>query len=191
MYTNNSYYKYFYNNEVFMKKFDMPKDENGNLYWIPIVIKNKDYLVGFIESFRLMATVYDVPLSELGKTLSSDRFNDVMLDGTRIKDLTKKQLKEKVKDMILQPDRSEHIENDTDIYEKSVLTIDCTYCGMFYSFDTYEEIPEESCDCQICGKKILLYTGVNDNEIEYEGTDADIEGIVQEIHEELFNDGEE
>jgi transposase-like protein len=175
-----------------MKKIDLPKDENNKLYWIPVVVKNKDYLVGFIESFKSMAVIYEIPLTELDKMFCSDRFNDIMKDGIRIQDLTRNELKEKVKNIILQADRSEHIENDTDLYENNYLTIDCPHCGMFYSFSEIEDIPNENFKCQTCGKTILFYTNLNDDEIEYEGKRSDVlEQVVQEIHRELFKSEDE
>lgn len=176
---------------AFMKTFDAPKDENGKPYWVPIVVKNRDYLVGFTEAYRLLANIYSVPLSELSKTISSDRFNDVLFDGSRIKDISKKELKEKVRNMIFIPDREEHVENDGEVYEQNLLTVECEHCGMFYSFKNCKEIPDVSTDCQICGRKLIIYTDLDDEDIEYEGEGQEvIENIVNEIHQAFFNDGD-
>jgi hypothetical protein len=178
-------------NEVFMSKFELPRDEDGKLYWVPIVVRNKDYLLGFIDSYRLLASLYDIPLSELSRTVSSDRFNDVLYDGTRVKDLTKKQLKEKVKEMLLMPSRNEHIENHSGLYEENILTLDCPHCGMFYSFKNIKDIPEETSKCVTCGKVILLYTNTYDEDITYEGGKERIEEAVNDIHKDIFKNGED
>lgn len=174
-----------------MKKLELPKDKNGKLYWIPVVVKHKDYLMGYIDSFRVLSTLYDIPLNDLNKTLSSDRFNDILQDGSRVRDLSKEQLKEKMKSIILQPSREEHIENDTSLYEDNLLTIDCPHCGMFYSYEETEDIPDKTTKCVTCGKIILLYTDIDDSEIVYEGKPDMIEEVVKDIHNDFFRGEDE
>jgi hypothetical protein len=173
-------------------KLNLPKDENGKIYWIPIVMKNKDYLVGYIEAYKTLSIIYEIPVSELHHTLSSsDRFNDVLQDGTRMRDLSNEELKNKLKEMISVPNKGGHPENDEELYKDIILTIDCVHCNMFYSFKKIEEIPDESLNCSTCGKTLILYTNLNEDEIIYEGGRDQIDKAVKEITKELLKEKED
>ncbi len=172
-----------------LKEFNPPKDKDGNIYWIPVVAKNRDYLLGYIDSYKLLASVYDVPLSEISKTISSDRFNDILSDGTSISGMTKEELKEKVKNIIFKVDRSDNDENDESIYDEYLLNLDCS-CGMFYGFKEYKEIPFKNMACPQCGKLLIYYTYMNDFDFEDKNKKEILEEIIAEINDDIISDGE-
>ena len=170
------------------QKIKPPTDEKGKAFWIPVVFKNKDTLIGFIEAFRSFAFYYDTPLSDIEMMLSSERFNDTLRTGDRMRDLTRFQVKEIVKKMISRPDRSEHVENDEQLYSENVLNIDCPKCGMFYSFKSFRDIPEENLKCQMCERTILFYSGLGDHEIEFDGDPELVDSLIEEIKKETLGD---
>lgn len=171
-----------------MKKFETPLDSEGKPYWIPIVTKNLDYLKGFLHSYILLAQIYGLPLAELNKMISSDRFNDILYDGTRIRDISDKELKEKVQDIVYAPARNLHIENTGKIYEESILTVDCGGCGMHYSFIDENVLPAGNFDCSCCGRRLIHYTNEDDATFYYDGYTKDqINDIVSELHKDFLS----
>jgi ribosomal protein S27E len=139
----------------------------------------------------MLANVWDIPRSELTKVISSDRFNDVLQDDSRIRNLSKKELKEKIKGFMLEQNKDdEHQENDESLYKDYLLTVDCMGCGMFYSFTHHNEIPNEDFCCGTCGRTLIHYTGKDDELFEYEGNQPIIDEVVKEIQNEIMGDDE-
>lgn len=173
-------------------KYKPPKDSKGNVLWVPIVVKNKDYLIGFLDSMHIASTLYDIPGTELVASLSSDRLNDVLPDGRRIGKISKKEFKTYIKGMM---DKTKELsvlsQNNADFSPKILndyfLTIDCS-CGNFYAFSSVAELPEDSFDCGICKKRLIDYTERDDEEYEFDGDPGDVEGIVTEITDEMDDD---
>lgn len=175
-----------------MKKFESPLDENNKPYWVPIVTKNLDNLKGFLHAYTMLAEIYDLPLEELNKMLSSDRFNDVLYDGSRVRDLSDVELKKKIQKMIFVPDRESHIENTGEIYTENILTVDCVNCGMHYGFDNANYLPEENFDCSCCNRRLIHYTNLDDDEFYYDGFTKDqINDIVTELHKDFLKGDDE
>jgi len=153
---------------------------NSNPYWIPIVCKNKDYLVGYLNGVGLV----EFTLSDIFKHmkikfrfcmiwylfLDSSRFNDVLEDGRReheIDEDEKKKMFIKLFETKMQSMSKDHIENNTNYDD--ILKIECT-CGLgFYSWKTYDEIPAEQFTCSECGRVLIDYTGNDDYKYEFDG----------------------
>lgn len=175
------------NNKIKMikdkKYFNAPLNKEGREYWIPVVVKNKSYLLGFIEAFATISEIHDISISDTEIALSSDRFNDILMDGSRIQNLSRNQLKEKIKKIILST-KEEHEENSEDILKDYLLSVSCPNCGMFYGFKTENEIPEKDFQCNICDNMVIIYTNVNDDYFDFDGKSGDIEQIVEEISKE-------
>jgi len=177
------------NNKVRIEKnkkyFNSPLDENNNPYWVPIVTKDKSYLLGFINAYRFVADLHGMPPSDLIIALSSDRFNDIMIDGSRIHKSTKKQLKEKFKKWYYDEDReSDHSENDENILDEYFLSISCPNCNMFYAFKNDKEIPDVDFKCATCGQTLISYTYESDDYFDFDGDASMVEEIVDEINKE-------
>jgi len=167
------------------KYFNTPLDENGKPYWIPIVVKNKDFLLGFIEAYNVASASFGIPIEDMELLLSSDRLNDVLMDGTRIGNITRAELKSKLKKFIYKPDKDEnHPDNSAKILDEQILMIDCPNCGMFYSFKEEEDIPKKDTYCVTCGRAIIIYTNRTDNFFHYDGKQMDMEKVINEIHKE-------
>lgn len=165
------------------KYLNAPVDSNNKPYWIPIVAKDKSYLLGFINAYHFLTGMHGIPSTDMEVALSSDRFNDVLLDGSRIQNLSRKELKVKIRELFFD-DIGNHPENSEDILDEYYLSLSCSNCGMFYPFKTDEDVPEEDYQCNVCGNTIILYIHENDDTFEYDGTIGDVDKIVDEIKNE-------
>ena len=176
-------------------KYIAPKGLDGKPYWVPVVVKSKDYLVGFIDSISVVKQIVDnVEFDALLSTLASDRFNDVLPSGVRISDMNDVQFKEHIKQLILKDQekiilRDKNKEFSNDILDDYFHAISCT-CGNFIGFKTPFDIPENDMDCDLCGKRLLEYTHKDDDEFIYDGSQRDMESVVVDIMNEL-NEGNE
>jgi len=168
------------------KKIAFPKDKDGKEYWISIVIKNRDTLVGFLEAFKNFCKFYEIPTAtDVNVIISSDRFNDVLPDDSRMRTYSRDELKEKILSMIgKEQERSEKEESDGYLLQDNILNLDCNTCGMFYSFDNSREIPEDDFECQ-CGRKLIHYINVDADSVKYDGNESFIDSVMEEINEEM------
>jgi len=155
---------------VEMKKLKYKSPLNhGHQYWVPVVCKNKDYLVAYMMGTHNMldALELDNNVSILG--LDSSRFNDIIdSDGTRVADLTNAEIKElvaqKKEDMAL---ALNHPENDVEM-PSGFIHLHCN-CGNYYCFKDSSEVPEEDFYCGLCDNVLIDYTGKFDSEYVYDG----------------------
>lgn len=166
------------------KFFNTPLNEKGEPYWIPIVVKDKSYLLGFINSYRFITELYDIDIRDVQIAISSDRFNDVLTDGSRIHKLTREELKKKLKEMYFDKNKEIHPENDTNILEQYYLSVSCVSCGMFHGFKEEDEIPEDDFKCSLCGNTLISYVHEYDEYFDFDGDSGDVEKIVEEINKE-------
>jgi len=159
--------------------YNAPKDEYGKEYWVPIVVKNKEYLVGFILSQIIFKDIITEAMQsetnnpnirlnvDIIEELSSGRLNDVLLDGRRESTLTNVEKQEFLQTIISQKvseysNKNEHVENKKQ--NLSILNIDCL-CGYgYYSWKNVKDIPDTDFKCQCCGKYLIQYTGHYDHE---------------------------
>lgn len=159
---------------------------NKHQYLIPIVCKDKDYLVsymyGFYKSLEFMSII-DESGDELlfepkpnGYGLDSSRFNDIYDDkGSRTRNLTDRQAQKYIDDKLREHEEKERINerlnNGENILgtEENFLQVECLHCGNFYSFRLPEDVPEKNLTCGICGRIIIDYTGHWDYEYTFDG----------------------
>jgi hypothetical protein len=153
-----------------LKFYKAPKDENGNPVWVPIVIKNKDQLIGFIEGVNMTASVYDIDRESMFYTLSSERFNDIMQNGKRLRDMTNTEFLNHAKGVIENGfDRINAMEaHDGGDLNDFCLTVQCS-CGNFIGYTDYDRIPNVDSKCDICGNTIIQYTNDEDDFYVYDG----------------------
>lgn len=161
-----------------------PPKVDGKEVWVPIVAKNKDWLVGYIRGIHFMQDCTDGLMEELdvdmhfemfGVGLDSSRFNDILPNDKRMSKLTKKEAKKFFSDIEKHLEAKEEIldnPDDEDVeLEDTFLVIDCP-CDMgFYSFRDEKDVPPVDVNCQICGRPLIHYTGIDDLEFEYDGED--------------------
>jgi hypothetical protein len=160
-------------------KYEAPT-KNGKRYWVPVVCKNKDHLVGYLEGMRLMEDLIldslvqagiDIDVSAMELFLDSGRFNDILKDGRRESELTDIDKKMLIKDLVeTKTARMNEVHMENDIEDDiSVLNVECT-CGYgFYSWNSLDELPNDIQVCQQCGRIIIDYTGYDDSEFDYDG----------------------
>lgn len=137
-------------------------------YFVPLVVKNRDYLVGFLKSldaFSLGSSKMDFILSE-----SSAKFNDILPGGSRRRDIT---IEDQIDIMVGYRMSQSAIEDVDSLEEKELqedvfLELHCE-CGNYMSFDSAEKIPTTSLKCDICGKHLIDYTNRNDTDFAYDG----------------------
>jgi ferredoxin-like protein FixX len=158
-------------------KYKPPKIE-GKPYWVPIVVKSKDHLIGYIEGVNLMEEILfdtlknlniEFEFTDLDLFLDSSRFNDIMEDGRRqseLNDIDKKQILMDIVNEKREHSSDPHVENKTEYVD--FLSIECC-CGLgYYSWQNAHDIPAENTTCSECGRVIIDYTGHNDHEYEYD-----------------------
>lgn len=160
-------------------KYNPPKDSNGNPYYIPVVTKNRDYLLGYlfgIETVKdLMSDVMDaadldIDLGPIDVILDSTRYNNILEGGKRESDMSDSELKEYILNIVENVTARLNSESEENgIKSTDVLTLECS-CGFgYYSWKTYSDIPTETYKCSNCGKVIIDYTDIDDYKFEYDG----------------------
>lgn len=180
-------------------RYKPPKIGNKPQY-VPIVVKNRDWLVGYVNGIKMIESLIidslndngvEIDLRGLDLCLDSSRFNDVMENGKRESNCTEEELKEYYQQIIqskIDIIEDEHPDNSEDVFGGCFLEVECV-CGLgIYTFDTSDDVPEESFKCQNCGRTIIDYTDVDDNKFDYDG---DIESRIDIISDELKKRNEE
>lgn len=160
-------------------KYNAPKDESGNLYYVPVVAKNKDYLVGYINGIKAFKTTLsdaltslnmDIDLGPYDIVLDSGRFNDVLENGKRESEMSDDEFITYVTSLVNEISAkidSGEVENN--VTYDTVLAVECV-CGLgYYSWDSTDDIPEERFVCSNCGKVVIDYTNKDDSEFEFDG----------------------
>jgi len=153
--------------------------KNSKPYWIPIVCKNKDYLVGYLNGVGLIEFTFtdvfkqleiDFNFKNLDLFLDSSRFNDVMEDGRREHEIDEDEKKQIFIDIFknkLDSISNNHIENNTNYDD--ILRIECP-CGFgYYAWKEFKDIPAEQFKCAECNRVLIDYTGNNDYNYEFDG----------------------
>lgn len=163
-----------------------PLKYNEHNYLVPIVCKDKDYLVsymyGFYKSLEFMSIIddsgeeliFDTKPNNYG--LDSTRFNDIYDDkGSRTRHLTEKQAQEYIARKLKEHEEKEEINERLNGGEnvlnsnENFLQVECLHCGNFHSFRHPEDLPEQSLRCGICERVIIDYTGHWDYEYIFDG----------------------
>jgi len=169
-------------------KYENPKDNNGVSYWVPIVVKDKQYLVGFLDGVAMTAEQLSSEFNSVLENmeceieidsfrfdysamgLNSERFTKLLPNGQRCDNFTEEdfiELAEKESEKFIDRVESDNPENENGILD-SFLNLDCPTCGMFYSWDDAKTIPDEDFHCTICDRKLIQYIGYDDEEVETE-----------------------
>lgn len=153
-------------------KFEAPTDEYGNPYWVPVVVKNKDWLMAFLYGYHsateminqtLGMTELGINLNILEFPLNSFRHNNILKNGQDASKLTKFEYEEYINKLYNETQTKVDSESESkDNLPIPFLTIDCT-CGLgFYSFESEEDLPNENLKCSNCGKFVIIYTNINE-----------------------------
>lgn len=163
-------------------------------YYVPIVVKNKDYLIGFLDANKMISPIVEIDYT----VLDSMRFNDILPDGSRRRYLDEEQIIE----ILNSTDEKNNIvefsptmgirEPELDVY----LEVTCS-CGNYRKFKSAAEIPSKTVYCELCDRDIIDYTHHDDSEIEYDGpkdkmdigADVDEIFVTEELLAELGLDG--
>lgn len=151
--------------------FEAPVDEYGNPYWIPVVAKNKDWLVGCLYGYHSCGVQINSAMNLNGIDLNfqitefpinSYRYNNILQTGQDSSKISTKELEEyfnNINNQTMMRTAVEHTENQVPI---SFLKADCT-CGLgFYSWENEQEIPDTNFKCSNCGKLVILYTNIDE-----------------------------
>lgn len=153
------------------KRYNNPSDmTSGKKYFVPCVAKNKDALIYYVRGVNhcAISILKQMPDSATLRTdleLNSLRFNDILPDGKKIHELTKKDYDEMEKE-IQEKLADKHPDNNVKV-EEHFLAISCPNCGNNYVFNDPDEIPEETFFCGLCERVLIDYTGVDDWDYEY------------------------
>ena len=169
-----------------------PIDVRGKEYWVPVVVKNKDQLVGMLQGMKSMIEMLNLSLyGVIPAILSSDRFNDVLPDGRRVHTMPKDELRAYLKNMIEDEfDEDAYLDHpDNDIELDYFFQLECS-CGNFHGYHTEDDIPDSISYCELCGRVLIHYTGHDDNEYEFDGNQEGIESILEELKQE-YNKNED
>ena len=159
-------------------KYIPPKDEHGTPYYVPIVAKNKDFLLGYLHGLETAQEVIEdvmgsidvkVDLGPVDVILDSTRFNDILENGKRESEMTENELKSYFFDIMEEITTKLTEQNsENDVFNDVVLKVECS-CGFgFNSWEDLSDIPETNFLCQNCGKVLIHYTNVNEYEYEYD-----------------------
>jgi len=155
--------------------YDSPT-ENGTPYYIPIVVKDKQFLIGYLQGMndgkdlvcdvlRYIDIKANFDITDV--MLSSSRFNDMLENGKRESEMNADELREYLFGIVKHTSAkssSNSVENN--INYDSVLQVECI-CGLgYYSWATYEDIPDKNFKCTNCGKTLIHYC----NHYDYEYT---------------------
>lgn len=170
-------------------KYHAPTTVDKKPYWVPVVCKNRDSLVGYIRGMKFILGTLDgmkntknneieteiiIDYGQVDPCLDSSRFNDITpgLDK-RESEMSNEELKMFRQGMIkkaLLRGIEHHPDNDPSIFKDVFLKLECAHCEMgFYQFEEPEDVPEENFYCQICGRKLIDYTNREDSDYEFDG----------------------
>ena len=131
-------------------------------YYVPVVAKSRDYLVGYLDAIQIISTFANVDPT----ILDSTQYTDILPNGLIRRDLTEEEIKQHLEEV---DERKNVKENDTgEEEERPYFDVSCS-CGNYHSFTDGLDIPEESLKCEICGKILIDYTGHEPLEYEYDG----------------------
>jgi hypothetical protein len=163
-------------------KYDAPKDIDGHPYYVPVVTKNRDYLMGYISGLDtakdmikdVLASInINVDLGAIDVLLDSTRFNDILENGRYESEMTDKEKKDYIFDIVEEvTEKLKHSSTENNVLDDAKLRVECS-CGLgFYFWDEVTDIPKSNFSCHNCGKILIHYTGIYDGDFKYcEGRD--------------------
>ena len=134
-------------------------------YFIPIVIKNRDFLIGYLKCIHFIEDVVSIAINNYHITnyaLDSSRFNGIMFDGKYVNDMTPKDMMDYIETEANEIVNRKIYDHPDNIIGNNFLNIECS-CGLgFYNFKEHKDIPHDDLICSNCGKYLILYTYKND-----------------------------
>lgn len=160
--------------------FYKPPLFEGKPQFVPIVVKNSDFLIGYISGIQMLESILirsleengiEIELKGLDLCLDSSRFNNIMEDGRRESECSESEIRKYYEHIIEEKiDIIKEIHPDNkNIFEDCFLEVECNCKLGIYIFKTPKDIPTKSFKCEICGKVIIDYTETNDEEFDYDG----------------------
>jgi ribosomal protein S27E len=155
-------------------------------YYVPVVVKNRDYLIGFLDAMAAISPIVDVDYT----ALDSMRFTDVLPDGQRRRNLTPQEIIDSLdvsdsKNHITEPNQTKELEVDNIPF----LEVNCS-CGNYIKFEHPSELPKTTRKCELCGNVLIDYTGHDQDDYEYDGDQMKMM-IGFEIDEEYVDEDED
>lgn len=156
-------------------------------YYVPVVVKNRDYLIGFFDAVSSFAGIFEIDYS----SLDSMRLTDVLPNGQRRRHLTEQEILDVLSECDAKNNIKEHevTEKTSDVIEIDIpfLEVNCS-CGNYVSYNHPNELPKTTRVCELCGKIMIDYTGHDQDEYEYDG---DIDKMMVGIDEGFIDDDSE
>jgi len=158
-------------------RYEAPRDEEGNPYYVPVVAKNQDFLMGYLRGLDtandmimdvLTSIDINVDLGKIDILLDSTRFNDLLENGKYESEMSDDEKKSYIFDIVEEVTYKLSEENsENNLFNNTPLKLECT-CGLgFYSWANIDEIPETNFKCHNCGKILIHYTNKCDSNYEY------------------------
>ena len=158
--------------------YNAPLDENKKPYFVPVVTKNKDVLIGHLSGVNTSKEIFSdileslkikMDMKSMNAILDSTRFNDILQDGRRESEMTTDELKEYLLGVVGEmTEKIIHEDERHKVKTKNILELECSCDIGYYAWENYDDIPEVQFRCSNCGKVLIDYTGVYDHEIEYD-----------------------
>lgn len=158
-----------------------PPKINKKPQFVPFVVKNKDWLVGYVSGIKMIENLIvdtlkdngiEIDLRGIDLCLDSSRFNDIMENGKRESNCSEEEIRKYYKEIIenkLCSIQDSHPDNTEEIFCGNFLKVECT-CGLgIYFFKESIDVPDEQFRCQNCGRVIIDYSGHDDEEYDYDG----------------------
>lgn len=170
---------------VLKHKYVHPKTSNGRLQWVPIVVKNKDYLIGSISAVQNFGSMVGLMISDWPSLLSSERFTDVVSCDRRFSTMTNAERMVFVKEIVTESETrnsQEHLNGES--LNEYIFSISCN-CGNFVGFKDTSEIPKDGLVCSVCGRVLIDYTHKNDDSFIYDGKEVNYGEYLERAKEEL------
>ena len=158
-----------------------PPEQNGTPYYVPIVTKNRDHLIGYLHGINdgkdlitdaLESVKIDIDLGPIDAILDSSQYNDILENGRRGSEMTKKELDKYIYDLVEEmTDKMVDENTENNIDSENALVVDCKCDLGYYAWRTFEDIPDEDFKCTNCGKVLIHYCGNYGYEFSYQEGD--------------------
>lgn len=131
-------------------------------FYVPCVVKSKEYLIGYLDSLHALSDV----LSFSPWIFDSTKFNDYLPNDTRRSENSDEEIVEIMNEFreSLSIKENEKDEIKEDVY----FELNCS-CGNYHAFYYAYQIPESDFKCDLCDRLLIDYTGHYDEEFEYDG----------------------
>ena len=130
-------------------------------YYVPVVVKNRDYLIGFLDAVSAISEEMEVDFT----ALDSMRMTDVLPSGKRRRDLNPLEIME---DLASSLEGTVVESTQTAYVEQPYFEVHCE-CGNYIRFNTPHELPTVTRKCEICNKVMIDYTGHDQDDYDYDG----------------------